>query len=96
MIVSGQPQVFSVMYTKWPYISQIPYRLKHMGKRRFNPCFLLYTFSPSPILMYLGSYDSSVRVWDCKARTYDPVQVLNEAKDSITSLQLTSSEILTG
>lgn len=94
MIVSGQPQVFSVMYTKWPYISQIPYRLIRMGKRTFNPCFLLYTFSS--IFMYLGSYDSSVRVWDCKARTYDPVQVLNEAKDSITSLQLTSSEILTG
>ena len=43
-----------------------------------------------------GSYDSSVRVWDCRARTYDPIQVLNEAKDSISSLQLTASEILTG
>ena len=44
----------------------------------------------------VGSYDSSVRVWDCRTRTYDPVQVLGEAKDSVTSLQLSGSEILTG
>ena len=48
------------------------------------------------MFFHIGSYDSTVRVWDCKARTFDPVQVLREAKDSITSLQLTSSEILTG
>jgi len=43
-----------------------------------------------------GSYDATVRVWDCRSRTYDPVQVMNEAKDSITSMQLSGSEILTG
>ena len=48
------------------------------------------------IHVHVGSYDSSVRVWDCRTRTYDPVQVLGEAKDSVTSLQLSSSEILTG
>ena len=44
----------------------------------------------------LGSYDATVRTWDCRARTYDPVQVMDEAKDSVTSLQLSASEILTG
>lgn len=43
-----------------------------------------------------GSYDATVRAWDCRARTYDPVQVMDEAKDSVTSLQFSASEILTG
>ena len=44
----------------------------------------------------LGSYDSTVRIWDCKSRTYDPIQVMEEAKDSITSLFVSNHEILTG
>ena len=36
---------------------------------------------------------SSVRV---KSRTHDPVQVLDEAKDSITSIHLSKHEILIG
>ena len=44
----------------------------------------------------VGSYDASLRVWDCRARTFDPVQVMNEAKDSVTSLCLSLHEILTG
>ena len=43
-----------------------------------------------------GSYDSSVRAWDCRSRSYDPIQVLGDAKDSVTSVQLAPSEILTG
>lgn len=43
-----------------------------------------------------GSYDASVRIWDCRTRVHDPVQVLGEAKDSVTSLSVAASEILTG
>ena len=45
---------------------------------------------------YLGSYDSFVKVWDCRTRTHEPVQVMAEARDSVSSLQLSSYEILTG
>ncbi len=45
---------------------------------------------------HTGSYDASVRIWDCRTRVHDPVQVMDEAKDSVTSLRLTNSEILTG
>ncbi len=51
----------------------------------------VYLYSIPP-----GSYDASVRIWDCRARVHDPVQVMDEAKDSVTSLRLTNSEILTG
>jgi len=44
----------------------------------------------------VASYDAGVRVWDCRSRTYNAVQVLDEAKDSVTSLQVSTHEILTG
>uniref|UniRef100_A0A1B6ESA3 WD repeat domain-containing protein 83 n=1 Tax=Cuerna arida TaxID=1464854 RepID=A0A1B6ESA3_9HEMI len=43
-----------------------------------------------------GSRDNTVMGWDIRSRSQDPVQVLRDAKDSITSLQVTDHEILTG
>ena len=43
-----------------------------------------------------GSYDASVRIWDCRSRSLEPVQILEDAKDSITSLHVSEFEILTG
>lgn len=36
-----------------------------------------------------ASYDSTVRIWDCRAKgQYRPVQILREAKDSVTAVQV--------
>ncbi|NXD32508.1 WDR83 protein, partial [Spelaeornis formosus] len=43
-----------------------------------------------------GSIDSTVRCWDCRSRRPDPIQVLDEAKDGISSVKLSGHEILTG
>ena len=43
-----------------------------------------------------GSYDATVRVWDLKSRSFEPIQVIDDARDSVTSLQVTDYEILTG
>lgn len=43
-----------------------------------------------------GSRDNSVMIWDLKSRRNEPIQVLNEAKDCVMSLQVTDHEILTG
>ncbi|KAG8226520.1 hypothetical protein J437_LFUL006910 [Ladona fulva] len=43
-----------------------------------------------------GSLDNTVMFWDCRSRKNDPIQVLREAKDSISSLQVTDHEILVG
>ncbi|NXQ40700.1 WDR83 protein, partial [Catharus fuscescens] len=43
-----------------------------------------------------GSIDSTVRCWDCRSRRPDPVQLLDEAKDGISSVKLSAHEILTG
>ena len=50
---------------------------------------------PDCSLVMSGSYDSSVRIWDTKSRNMEPVQILDEAKDSVTSLCISDHEILT-
>ncbi|NXS50490.1 WDR83 protein, partial [Balaeniceps rex] len=43
-----------------------------------------------------GSIDSTVRCWDCRSRRPDPVQVLDEAKDGVSSVKVSDHEILSG
>ena len=43
-----------------------------------------------------GSFDATVRIWDAKSQSTKPIQVLEEAKDSVSSLQVVGREILTG
>ncbi len=43
-----------------------------------------------------GSYDATVRIWDCRAQDTNALQTLNEAKDSVPSIDLSENEILTG
>ncbi|RKP14215.1 WD40-repeat-containing domain protein [Piptocephalis cylindrospora] len=43
-----------------------------------------------------GSYDTTVNLWDCRAIARMPIQTLKEAKDSVTSLVITSNTIFSG
>ena len=43
-----------------------------------------------------GSYDATVRLWDCKSQSTKPIQVLDEARDSVSSLHAVGHEIVTG
>lgn len=43
-----------------------------------------------------GSFDATVRLWDCKSQSTKPIQVLEEAKDSISSLHVAGHELVTG
>ena len=51
---------------------------------------------PDSSVIISGSYDATVRCWDCRSRSQDPIQVLDDAKDSISSVQVSKQEILTG
>lgn len=43
-----------------------------------------------------GSFDSTVRLWDCKSNSRHPIQILDEAADGISSVQIRGHEIITG
>lgn len=43
-----------------------------------------------------GSVDTSVRCWDCRSKKPEAFQIMQEAKDSVSSVQVTDHEILTG
>ena len=43
-----------------------------------------------------GSFDSTVRFWDSKSQSTRPIMVLDEAKDSVSSLAVHDYEIFTG
>ncbi|RGB37439.1 WD40-repeat-containing domain protein [Rhizophagus diaphanus] len=43
-----------------------------------------------------GSYDTTIRLWDCRSNSRAPIQILEEPKDSVTSLHMTQYEIVSG
>ncbi|XP_053907823.1 WD repeat domain-containing protein 83 [Cuculus canorus] len=53
-------------------------------------------FNEEATVIVSGSIDCTVRCWDCRSRRPDPVQVLDEAKDGISSVKVSDHEILTG
>ena len=43
-----------------------------------------------------GSVDTTVKIWDGRSRSQEPIQTLDECKDSVTSLDVSDHEILVG
>lgn len=43
-----------------------------------------------------GSYDRTVRCWDLRSKNKDPIQQLDNARDSVSSLQVVAHEIFVG
>eukprot|EP00850_Spirogloea_muscicola_P008092 SM000042S15359 [mRNA] locus=s42:552851:555388:- [translate_table: standard] len=53
-------------------------------------------FSDTSAVVVTGGYDRSVRAWDCRSRSIDPIQVIDPFSDSVSSVALTKSEIVAG
>ncbi|KAF6019587.1 hypothetical protein EB796_022113 [Bugula neritina] len=53
-------------------------------------------FNSESTLLFSASVDGTCKVWDLRSRSYEPIQTMNEAKDNVTSLYVTDSQILTG
>lgn len=52
-------------------------------------------FNQESTVVASGSYDSTVRLWDCKSQNRLPLQLLEDATDSITALQIQNAEVIT-
>ncbi|KAI4175547.1 MAG: hypothetical protein LQ343_001538 [Gyalolechia ehrenbergii] len=48
------------------------------------------------LMGFSGSFDATVRLWDCKSQSTKPIQVFEESKDSVSSLHVLGHEIVTG
>ncbi|KAI0885187.1 WD40 repeat-like protein [Annulohypoxylon maeteangense] len=47
-------------------------------------------------LVVTGSLDTTVRIWDLKSKSLKPVQILSEARDSVSAVVIRGPEIVTG
>jgi WD40 repeat protein len=66
-------------------------RFEHHSAR-VNTC----AFNRDATLIASGGYDSKICLWDCRAAFRKPIQVLQDAKDSVESLEINGVEILSG
>uniref|UniRef100_A0A8C9R3N6 WD repeat domain-containing protein 83 n=1 Tax=Scleropages formosus TaxID=113540 RepID=A0A8C9R3N6_SCLFO len=53
-------------------------------------------FNEDATVIISGSIDCSVRCWDIRFRRPDPIQILDEAQDSVSSVKVSEHELLTG
>ncbi|XP_007667527.1 WD repeat domain-containing protein 83 isoform X2 [Ornithorhynchus anatinus] len=53
-------------------------------------------FNEEATVILSGSIDTSIRCWDCRSRRPDPVQIMDEAKDGVSSVKVSDHEILAG
>lgn len=53
-------------------------------------------FNEEATVMLSGSIDGTVRCWDTRSRRQEPIQILDEARDSVSSLKVAQHELLTG
>ncbi|XP_052242554.1 WD repeat domain-containing protein 83-like [Dreissena polymorpha] len=53
-------------------------------------------FNEESTLVLSGSIDSTIRIYDLKSRKMEPIQILDEAKDGVTCIQVSDHEILSG
>ncbi|KAH8146867.1 uncharacterized protein LAJ45_09241 [Morchella importuna] len=53
-------------------------------------------FNQDGSVLATGSYDTNAMLWDTKSQSRKPIQVLEDAKDSVSSVHIVAHEILTG
>lgn len=53
-------------------------------------------FNTDGTVIVSGSYDSTIRIWDCRSLSKRPMQTLTEAKDSVESVLIDGFQIISG
>ena len=58
--------------------------------------FVICRFNEDSSIAISGGLDGKVKCWDLKSKRLEPIQTLEECKDSVTSLDVSDHEILVG
>ncbi|KAL5022334.1 hypothetical protein ScPMuIL_001489 [Solemya velum] len=53
-------------------------------------------FNEESTVVLSGSIDCTIKAWDCRSRSTNPIQTMDDPKDSVTSLEVSDHEILAG
>lgn len=53
-------------------------------------------FGPREEVLLTASHDKTVRIWDLRARSKSPIQIIRDATDSVLCVEAASDEIITG
>ncbi|KAG8197012.1 hypothetical protein JTE90_004284 [Oedothorax gibbosus] len=53
-------------------------------------------FNEESTVILSASVDNTVCAWDCRSKSREPIQIIRDAKDSVTSISVSDHEILTG
>jgi len=53
-------------------------------------------FNEECTVVVSGSVDTLIKIWDTKSRSHEPIQTIEDCKDSVTSLDVSDHEILVG
>lgn len=53
-------------------------------------------FNVDNSVLATGSYDQSIRLWDVRSRSREPIQIISDFKDSVSSLSISDCEIVSG
>lgn len=53
-------------------------------------------FNEQGSVVVSAGYDQSVRAWDCRSQSTEPIQIINTFSDSVMSVCLTKTEIISG
>lgn len=53
-------------------------------------------FNDESSVLISGSFDATVRLWDIRSSNFQPIQVIEDFKDSVMSVDVQGVEIVTG
>lgn len=53
-------------------------------------------FNSDSTVLVSGSFDATVRLWDLRSSNFQPIQVIEDCKDSVMSVQVVDAEIIAG
>lgn len=54
------------------------------------------TFNEDSTVLLSGSFDATVRMWDLRSQNFQPIQVIEDFKDSVMSIDLKGVEFVVG